>query len=292
LTEKEDMMRKNTKMMVRRSVLTLVVLLFAFGLMPAKGPERNVKPNFFPSGEHYNLNIIGKKDNFTCPEPVFDEFGNPVYGNVIFVPENGSDIRIFMQSGRKGKSKADSITGLQVVDPCTAAFDGDEAIMQLPPCEFGYDVYARALATPTDNPSMKVFPGLFAVEDDFGEPLYWLGIVYKDGVFSQVEQTFVREKGNSPVVEITDLFMWSGMICWDTVTVPDSYTPTPFCYDGTTYVPKEGEICENGAEVILSCRTYTVPTWIFNIGDFVTYLWDVDNTGLKLLQIRFYPRSE
>ena len=37
------------------------------------------------------------------------------------------------------------------------------------------------------------------------------------------------------------------------------------------------------------CRSYT-GKWVFNIADFVTYLWDTDNNGVKLLQVRFYPR--
>jgi len=30
--------------------------------------------------------------------------------------------------------------------------------------------------------------------------------------------------------------------------------------------------------------------WVFNIADFVTYLWNTENNGVKLLQVRFYPR--
>lgn len=284
----------NSKGMIRRSVLALTVLLLVFGPTLATKPGRNVNPNGFPSGEHYNLNIIGKKPNFTCPEPELDAFGNPIYGNVIFVPENGAGIRIFMQSGKKGKRKnGEVITGLQVIDPCTAAFDGDEAIMQLQANEFGYDVYARALAKPTDNPYMDVFPDLFAVEDEVGGTLIWLGIVYKDGVFTKTSETFTRQKGKSTAIEITDLFMWAGMICWDVEC--DSCTATAFCQDISTgeYFPKEEALCPVGStEVTLFCRTYEVPTWVFNIADFVTYLWEVNNNGLKLLQLRFYPRTE
>ena len=285
---------KKSKGMIRRSGLALTALLFAFGLTLETRAQRNVNPNGFPSGDHYNLNIIGKNPNFTCPEPELDEFGNLAYGNVIFVPENGSDIRIFMQSGRKGKTKTgELITGLQVIDPCTAPFDGDEAIVQLPANEHGYDVYARALAKPTDNPYMTVSPELVAVEDEVGDTLVWLGAVSLDGVFTQTTETFTRNKGRSTAIEITNLFMWSGMVCWDAGC--DSCTATAFCRDGEgNYTPKiEGETCPEGStEVTLYCRTYAIPTWVFNIGDFVTYLWNTDNNGLKLLQVRFYPRSE
>jgi hypothetical protein len=36
------------------------------------------------------------------------------------------------------------------------------------------------------------------------------------------------------------------------------------------------------------CNEY-VDEWVFNIGDFVEYLWNLDNNGVKLLQVRFYP---
>lgn len=289
------MRRKNSKRKIRLAVLIFPFLLVALGLTLATSQERNVNPNGFPSGEHYNLNIIGKNTNFTCPEPVFDEFGKPVYGNVIFVPENGTNIQIFMQSGKKGKTKTgELITGLQVIDPCTTDFDGDEAIVQLPANEFGYDVYARALATPTDNPYMEVFPELFAVEDEFGDTLIWLGIVYSNGIFTQTEQTFTRNKGKSTAVPITGLFMWSGMICWDAGC--DSCAATAFCRNVENpddYFPKVGDTCPPGyTEITFYCRTYLIPTWIFNIADFVTYLWNVNNYGLKLLQVRFYPRFE
>jgi hypothetical protein len=30
--------------------------------------------------------------------------------------------------------------------------------------------------------------------------------------------------------------------------------------------------------------------WIFNVGDFVDYFWNLDRNGAKMLQIRFYPQ--
>jgi len=279
--------------MVGRSLLIFTALLLTFGPTRVTGQKRNVNPNGFPSGAHYNLNILGKNTQFGCPMAELDEAGNPTNGNVIFVPENGLDIQIVMQSGLKGNNRTEAITDLQVLDPCTAAFDGDEAVLQLPPNAYGYDVYARALAKPTGNRSMNITSRLLMVEDEFGDPLVWLGIVYQDGVFTRSTQTFTRNKGKSTAVDITDLFMWSGMICWDATC--DLCTPTAFCRNDLTgeLSPKEGDSCPAGStEITLYCRTYATPTWVFNLGDFVSYLWSVDNFGLKLLQVRFYPRSQ
>ncbi len=287
------------KKLIKSVLLVSALLTMIFGPMLATKPGEILNPNGFPSGKHYNLNIIGKKSNFVCPEQEYDEFGNPIYGNVIFVPENGQGIQILMQSGKKGK-KVKGIPTLQVIDPCTALFDSDEAIVQLPKNEFGYDVYARALATPTDNPWMTVEPSLFAVEDENGNSLIWLGIVTPTGFVSSWAE-FTRMKGKPTAIEITDLFMWTGKVCYliDDPAYCDPCTLEEVCaidedgdgyYDRYEPLNEFGE-CDLGTKINVWCKTYDQPTWVFNVADFVTYLWDVNNNGLKLLQIRFYPRS-
>jgi hypothetical protein len=44
------MKRKGLKRMVARGALVVTLLLAAFGLTLATGPQRNVNPNGFPSG--------------------------------------------------------------------------------------------------------------------------------------------------------------------------------------------------------------------------------------------------
>ena len=282
------------------STLSMFILL-ALVVTPASAtkPGQDVNPNGFPSGEHYNLNIIGKKDGFTCPEQEYDELGDPIYGNVVFVPQKGEGIQILMQSG-KGK-KAAAIPTLQVIDPCST-FDGDAAVLQLPKNDAGYDVYARALATPTNNPDMSITPDLIAVEDEFGNDLMYLGLVTSNG-FETPYVSFTRKKGKSVAVDITGLFEWTGDVCYFTEGYCD---PTLGCdatmelcctdadMDGIyeSCVPKEVDVeCPEGTEQVTAfCNSYTEPTWVFNVGDFVTYLWGVENNGLKLLQVRFYPR--
>jgi hypothetical protein len=44
--------------------------------------------------------------------------------------------------------------------------------------------------------------------------------------------------------------------------------------------------------VVLWCRHYQFE-WVFNIADFVGYLWECDNTtGAYHVQVRFYPLSQ
>jgi len=258
----------------------------------------NVNPNGFPSGEHFNLNINGKKDAFSCPDVELDEFGNPVYGNVVYVPETGEGIKIYMESG-KGK-KAAAVSELQVTDPCSG-FDGDGAVLKLPKNEAGYRVYARALAKPTDNPDITISPELVAVEDESGNDLVYLGLVTDNG-FETPTVSFSRKKGKSKAVDISGLFAWSGSVCY--FSEPDGgYQSTlDLCcldadFDGVWEECVEPAVdpltdlagCGEGyATMTAFCSEYT-DEWVFNVGDFVTYLWNASNNGVKLLQVRFYP---
>ncbi|MEJ2183091.1 MAG: hypothetical protein P8Y66_06175 [Nitrospirota bacterium] len=80
---------------MRRMLLLLlsvvVVLCFSVSAFAAK-PGNGVNPGGFPAGEHYTLDIPGKKGGFTCPGQKHDEFNNPIYGTSLFAPENGTGI--------------------------------------------------------------------------------------------------------------------------------------------------------------------------------------------------------
>ena len=327
-------------------MLFSVVLFLSFGSAYATKPGKEVNPNGFPSGPHYNLNIHGKKAEFTCPEQKYYmeiticpdgvcgeyEVGQlvetcpvgftceltdvPIYGNSIFVPEDGQGIQIYMQSGKVGgkgnKAEALPLNELWAIDPC-AVFDEDGAIIQLPPGE--YDVYARALAKPTENPNMTVTPGLVAAEDENGNDLVYLGLVTETGWQTPTE-TFTRNKGKSKAIPITGLFEWSGEVCYFGEP-PEGFTGTETthccydkdidgiydycCYEGNGTPDYQVDECSGDltdfvvgecTEIDTYCNEYVDPEWVFNIADFVNYLWNTDNNGLKLLQVRFYPRVE
>lgn len=310
----------------------VITVAFLTGQAIATKPGEDANPNGFPSGPHYNLNIIGKKASFTCPEQEYylrvvecgcgaHQVGDlvescneldicepttiSIYGNVIFVPENGDGIEILMQSGKasgRGKKSEALPDVLQVIDPCTAAFDGDAAILQLPKNEGGYQVYARALAKPTDNPTINISPELIAVEDESGNDLVYLGLITDNG-FQTPYVEFTRKKGKSKAVDITGLLLWTGTVCY--LSELDEYQSTRdlCCIDldadgifdeciDATLDPETGlPVCPEGyTSVTAYCNGYT-DEWVFNIGDFVTYLWNADNNGVKLLQVRFYPNN-
>ncbi len=289
----------------RTAVSLSVVFLLLAGVTYAqkKAPTEN---NGFPSGPHYNLNLIGKKADFACnnapePDPI-----TGLYGNVVFVPEDGTGTINMLSGTTKGKT-ASTFIGLQVPQPC-AGFGGSSALVQLQPNAAGYRVYARALAKPTsdpDTPTMTLTPGLAYVEDEYNEDLVYIGLVTAGG-FSSPFQELTRVRGHSVAVPISDMFMWAGTVCYqsqprDEFGVPmPTYPSTPMCwvdtnlngiydYGDTFSAPVDG-VCPVGSLLTpLFCFTYEEPTWVFNIADLVHYFWGVDTTGSKLVQIRFYP---
>lgn len=253
-------------------------------------------PNGFPSGDHFNLNLSGKKAGFACPSLEYDAYNNPIYGNVVFVPEFGTgDIQLNSGSGRQSTG----FTTLQVTDPCVAAFDGNPAVVQLPPATDGYWVYARALGKLTDNPSMTITPGIVTVSSS-QETLVYLGYVTSTGFYNAMTGVTVqRVKGKHPAIPINNLFDWRGYVCYsaDPATIGlEGFSPMSMCLadtdgDGTQEIvgqPVNG-VCLEGTLADLFCQYYDTD-WVFNIADFVSYLWGIDNDGTKLVQIRFYRR--
>ena len=164
--------------------------------------------NGAPSGHHYNLILLGKQAHFACSAPHYDEFGNQVYGNVIFMPrEQGNDpITILMESGAKGPKGNVGASVLEVIDWCTESFpdygenQGDQAVLRLPKAD-AYAVYARILGKPGDDgePSAHLAPDLAYVEDESGTDLVLLGLVDRNGTatFSSDGETIYRTSTDS-----------------------------------------------------------------------------------------------
>jgi hypothetical protein len=279
--------------------------------------------NGMPSGPHFNLNIHGKDPSvfIDCPEVndnggflalwKWDEAsGTYKLDTSIFTPlySNPDEETILVQSGKtKGNKKNGTVVirdDLVVTDPCTEGIDGTNAVFQLPPCEAGYKVYGRALGTPTKDGSpdrtITLSAGeILTAEDEHGNNLLELGEITGNSYTKpNGTQLFVRGKGQSLGIPLTDLFMYSGTLCY--FTDPGGTTTQEIlCCDevGTdTYENCElddvvDDTCPGDkVEVTAYCVDYSGdPEWIFNIADFVEYYFGVENDGVRLIQLRFYP---
>jgi hypothetical protein len=309
-------------MKTKFGIFSFLVMFIIFSV-PVSVPGAETNPNGFPSGPHFNLNIHGKQAGFSCPQPEYyvrvtvdanndgdlnslvkvcdlgdtcEPTVTQIYGNSIFIPESGKGVQVNVESGKKGPKSAPSAAELQVTDWCSGFGDDAEVRFRLPANEAGYDVYARILAKPTDNPSMTFSdPGLVYAEDEDGA-LVWVGLLTGSGFqASGTPFTFTRYKGKSPAQDITGLFQWSGDLCY---TQPaEGRTETPFCVSGpdslgqySYYPPDDAGLClASGTPILLYCTAYA-SDWVFNIADFVEMFYGIDNNLAKLVQVRFYPR--
>lgn len=262
--------------------------------------------------DHYTLKIKGRqKDSasLNCtvsPNPETGTYGDTVYlQNNSALSQNNKIIRLDSSMSDKYARSEDKAFGVH--DACTAPLDGDVAEISLPKAEKGYYVVSRILGKPTHNSGFTIDGNLFFIKDEFGSDYLVLGLITGSG-FQTPVQTSTQGDTVSVPKDISGLFEWSGKVCYfDSATYcarePDAGVCTSeercctdtdedeildSCIDATRNFD-ETLSCTTGALTALSCRTY-VNESIFNIAEFVTYLWNVDDEGnFKEADFLFYP---
>jgi hypothetical protein len=132
--------------------------------------------------------------------------------------------------------------------------------------------------------------------------LIGLGIVTGTDAFTRDGQKLERTKGKSKAVNVTEMFMYSGIV-FDTSLDWDGDGDLDFVDFVNTInldLDSDSDIDEADFEVwidtlelaglVLDYRTQ--PIWVFDLADLVVYGWDYKNNGSKLTQIRFYPDDQ
>jgi|SRR5688572_250428 len=244
-----------------RKFVVSVVAATAFALMwqtHLAHAGNNLLGNGFPSGPHFNLNIIGKKPDFACPSQADYLAGTPDQ-NVIYVPQVSNEISILMESGAKGPKSAPTQTTLKVTNWCSQTLDGDAAALMLPKNADGYAVFARILGKPGEagGPTFQFSGREFdLVQDEFGNDLIALGLITDTGVVDYAGNELQRWDGSSKgkgalrAKDISALFQFTGSAC----AVNDQ---TTFCSTGGTCVAGPTVCCapfedSNGTLVVAS----------------------------------------
>ena len=202
------------------------------------------------SGPHYELNIIGVPKGKSAPMTDSNR-------HVIFVPlETINKVKISV-TGDSDPSTPGTQCGdkFQVLDGNATA---GEALL-LVPCEIGgtlsFNVYAVGLGTPGGNAQVDVLC-LFDSTVTLDAATQNLCGIALGGFDFEVN----RAAGKPERRDISSVFRASG------------------CID--TDVPANG--CPDTGDVVFS------NVWIFNVEQLLSYYWDYDNNGLKLMKVRFY----
>jgi hypothetical protein len=258
---------------IQRSLRLLFVTLLAVGVVitsafagkPTDG-QGVYLGNGYPSGPHYNMHFHGKDNSFVCPEPQYyyevtvdpvdgDDIGvgdlvkscpfaytcvltdQQIYGNVINMPRDGTEVQILAESGRKGPKSNPEASTLEVTDWCTKPFDNDAGVFRLPENPDGYAVYSRVTGKPVDGQTFEVLGRSLErveVECDSSQEvcdsdvydLLLLGVVNETGVFvplggsstddfQRVDENDNRGgKGAKDATEITSMFEFTGSVCY------------------------------------------------------------------------------
>lgn len=208
----------------------------------------------------------------TIAVPAFAQVGQGLSGphytlNIIGVPRdktvptmtgsNRHTIFVPLQSGgdvsRQVKIQYIAGTEFRVIDG--NATDDNLAVIEVP-SEIGgdlcYDVYAVGLGKPNGN---AIITAECEIEDLIGE--------CTDALLME-SFTVRRTNGGSNKprrIDISDIFRATG------------------CID-----LNDSDTCDTGDLQFSN-------VWIFNIEQLLSYMWDYDNNGLKLMQVRFYETT-
>jgi len=244
------------KLLTFTLVLALAITLgygFAFAGKPTNEIDEYIG-NGFPSGQHYNLNIIGVPQDKEVPTMTGSN------RHTIFVPLNSGEdvprqVKIYYVTDPDdnsfkvldGNATYDNEATIQVpYEYCTNFEEGCTELLS-------FRVFARGLGKPG--------PATGAIVTADCEYLHELtgGDVECEDTLDMGWFDVVRPRKKPVTKEITGIFRATG--CLD--------------FDGDVGV------CDSGD---LEFRDL----WIFNIPDLEEYFWDYDNNGLKLMQVRFY----
>jgi hypothetical protein len=238
--------------------LCLTLLLSVALISPVTAEAANM--NKILGRHYYLLNILGKKDGFGSHQT----FDNPDR-HTIFVPEDTTGYHADVTMGNL--SLTDSIILRMTSGPEFAVIDGNgmdgEAALQL---ESGkYYVFITALAKPSKDGDPRSADVTGWYHDDEGDLCYLLGSV-----------SISRSKGKPVSEDATDLFY----IAWRQIA---SIT-------GLDDAVIEGYLDAYGDYAIGD------DVWIFDFlamlqdvnNDTDYYFWQLHNSGLKHIQVRFY----
>jgi len=301
-------------MKIHRTILVILaatfIIFYNFPVLAAKPLPVIEASNGYPSGPHFNLNIHGKSGDYNCD--------STEGGKSVFVSEYGTSTVSYVTN-----KKAD-VTELTAIDKCAEEFDGDPALVQIPYEADGYFVFAAVKGKPNNgnnalessvilspnlvrqacndtDPANPDFPSYTECPDN---NLLVLGLIVGNNVYEATEVGFVRfadqdakGKGRSKGVDITDLFKYTGWVYSESLdinrdgVIDELDVPSEYDVDGIPGIGEDEFAAWQADQELSGLANYYEGEWILNIADLVVTDQTIDNDGVKLLKIRFYPVS-
>ena len=262
---------------MKQNRLLTITIVIALSLtacdQPTDPPQfgLNGNGNGFPAGGHYQLNLIGVRNDKEAAMEASNEQG---IGRRIFV-------RLYFQDDTDGTCfsgacpvdmRTTERTNKIILEPGewgvfdANATDANGARFRLPATvSTSWYVYARPLGKPGERDEVWAKLTTCGTVLTDPDPLV-TGDEFEEVVCSLNSYMAFREKGRTSATEVTDKLFFVDVTLDATAT--DSLS---------TCLLAEG----------FTAGTANVP--LFD-PCFQTVFWDYDNHGLKLLQLRFYPR--
>ena len=234
-------------------VVMAVALTLAMVLSAGVGVVQAGIGNEIPDkGEHYNLNIIGVPHDKTADMKESNR-------HTIFVPlgENGvpKSVKIYVERNYANPDQ------FQVID--RNACDEDGATIAVPFEDYGtlsFNVYATALGKPGGQ--AKVDATVTFEEGTYGSLLMDSFTLKREGGNLNPDKNNGKHKNEPHPLNISNIFRGTGWI----------------------------DVCgEMGVQD--PCDISFTNVWVLNVPTLLEYLWDYNNEGLKLMQVRFYPTT-
>jgi len=260
------------------AALVAALLLAAVVVVQAKPNGAGLKPGIDFSGPHFNLLVHGVPKEGDKPVPDDQVTGR----HSVFVPlETTAAISIYyktegtMWQVEDCDATGDGIIRITLPRELWEDTDGDGVLGTAGDTKIGniraYRVYVVGLAKPSDN-FILLDPGATVTPPDAsgGVPQ----TIYYE--LTDTPLTVERKKGRPEWKNATYLFEVTTWV-WEVDLNLDGNWWLDEDWDGTL------ADCDPGEVVVYE------DVWVFDIPELEDYWWDVTNTGVRLMQVRFYP---
>jgi len=256
------------------SALLIITILSVVAFAQAK-PNGGLQPGIDFSGPHFNLNIHGVPEDVDKPVP--DDSGSGRHS--VFMPINKPAEFYYKMDGKWWIVEDCDATGDGVISiilpkelwdegPNGIRDDGDDVLIGTVK---SYRVYLAALGKPSD--------GIISMDPNATIPVPNPTTGVNQTIYIELTDsplTATRAKGKPVWQNATDLFLATVWV-WTADLDLDGNWWIGDSWDGTF------EDCDSG-EVTVYADYY-----VFDIPELINYWWDVSNTGVRHMQVRFYP---